>query len=143
MLSCIRIGCGGCRCLGFCDRSERSKKLPITDFVLARPGSQNANQSFINSSRPVAVLVIVRLALDFLLQWLFWLFCYLVGNKKSPTWLKCCYLTCRSSPQSMHNNFKGLIKSVGALSGLCLLAAFTPAELKAEECIVQGSSLSS
>ena len=43
----------------------------------------------------------------------------------------------------MHNNFKGLIKSVGALSGLCLLAAFTPAELKAEECIVQGSSLSS
>jgi hypothetical protein len=43
----------------------------------------------------------------------------------------------------MHDNFKGLMTSIGALSGLCLLAAFTPAELKAEGCVVQGSSLSS
>ncbi len=43
----------------------------------------------------------------------------------------------------MRNIFIGLITSIGTLSSLCLLAAFTPAELKSEECVVQGSSLSS
>lgn len=43
----------------------------------------------------------------------------------------------------MLNNAKGLITLIGTLSGFCLLTTFSLAPLKAEECIVQGSSLSS
>ena len=43
----------------------------------------------------------------------------------------------------MRINAKGLSTLIGTLSGFCLLTTFSSAPLKAEECIVRGSSLSS
>ncbi len=43
----------------------------------------------------------------------------------------------------MRNNIKSLITLISTLSRFYLLTTFSSAPLKAEECIVQGSSLSS
>ena len=43
----------------------------------------------------------------------------------------------------MRINAKGLSTLIGTFSGFCLLTTFSSAPLKAEECIVRGSSLSS
>jgi hypothetical protein len=43
----------------------------------------------------------------------------------------------------MRQVIKGCTTSISFLSGMCLLATLTPAVLKAEECMVQGSSFSS
>ena len=56
---------------------------------------------------------------------------------------KHCYKTHKGASQQMRINAKGLSTLIGTFSGFCLLTTFSSAPLKAEECIVRGSSLSS